>query len=241
VTGPGEPSDPAPTRARRRSARESTTGDGARPGRSEAAERTSAEARAAEARAVARQRLIDSRLTPNAISLTGLALHVVAAVLIVMELFVPGAIAFAVGSCADALDGRYSRMSGKGTQFGAFLDSTLDRVEEGLVLAAVGVVFASQGDEPAVAATVVAVLGSLMVSYTRARAEALGVECKVGLAQRPPRVVILALGILLGGISVGGVSPVAVAVYALALLTSVTAVQRVLHVRNALREAGDTA
>jgi CDP-diacylglycerol---glycerol-3-phosphate 3-phosphatidyltransferase len=189
-------------------------------------------------RDVARQRLIDSRLTPNAISLTGFALNIVAAVLIVQELFVLGGVTFFLGSCADALDGRYSRMSGKGTQFGAFLDSTLDRVEEGVVLAAVGVVFAGQGDQAAVAATIVAVLGSLMVSYTRARAEALGVECKVGLAQRPPRVMILALGILLGGVTIGSLSLLAVSVYALALLTSVTALQRVLHVRTKLREAG---
>ena len=89
----------------------------------------------------------------------------------------------------DTLDGRYSRMSGKGTLFGAFLDSTLDRIEEGIVLAAVAGYFAATGDDFAAAMCVVAVLGSLMVSYTRARAEALGVECKVGLATRPVRVV----------------------------------------------------
>ena len=85
----------------------------------------------------------------------------------------------------DTLDGRYSRMSGKGTQFGAFLDSTLDRLEEGIVLTAVGAYFAWQHSQLAVAACVAAVLFSLMVSYTRARAEALGVQCKVGLATRP--------------------------------------------------------
>ena len=95
----------------------------------------------------------------------------------------------------DTLDGRYSRMSGKGTLFGAFLDSTLDRIEEGIVLTAVAAYFASRGDELAVAAVVVVVLGSLMVSYTRARAEALGVECKVGLATRPVRVVVLSVGL----------------------------------------------
>ena len=197
----------------------------------------SSEARSADVRAVARQRLIDSRLTPNAISLTGFALNIVAAGLITQRLFVLGAVAFAVGSAMDALDGRYSRMSGKGTEFGAFLDSTLDRVEEGVVLAAVGAVFAAEGDAVAVAATVVAVLGSLMVPYTRARAEALGVECKVGLAQRPPRVVLLGLGIFFGaGAGLGDFSLLAPAIYALAVLTSVTALQRVLHVRNKLRE-----
>ena len=91
-----------------------------------------------------RNRLIESRLTPNAISLTGFALNVVAAVLIWQELFIWGGIAFIVGSVCDTLDGRYSRMSGKGTQFGAFLDSTLDRIEEGIVLTAVAYVFAKR-------------------------------------------------------------------------------------------------
>ena len=98
----------------------------------------------------------------------------------------------------DTLDGRYSRMSGKGTLFGAFLDSTLDRIEEGIVLAAVAWYFADLGDEVAAAACVASVLGSLMVSYTRARAEALGVECKVGIATRPVRVVILSIGLVFG-------------------------------------------
>ena len=100
-------------------------------------------------------------------------------------LYFLGGIAFIVGSVMDTLDGRYSRMSGKGTPFGAFLDSTLDRIEEGIVLTAVAADFAREGRSGAAAAVVVAVLASLMVSYTRARAEALGVECKVGIATRP--------------------------------------------------------
>src|ERR671922_3019166 len=137
---------------------------------------------AREYQALMRNRLIESRLTPNAISLTGFFLCLVSAVLVWEEWFIVGGIAFIVGSVCDTLDGRYSRMSGKGTPFGAFLDSTLDRIEEGIVLIAVAAVFATQGDDLAVAAVVAAVLASLMVSYTRARAEALGVECKVGIA-----------------------------------------------------------
>ena len=94
----------------------------------------------------------------------------------------------------DMLDGRYSRMSGKGTPFGAFLDSTLDRIEEGVVLAAVARLLREAGRRAVVGATVLAVVGSYMVSYTRARAEALGVECKVGIASRAVRVVILSAG-----------------------------------------------
>src|SRR5690349_2873597 len=164
-------------------------------------------------RELMRNRLIESRLTPNAISLTGFALNVVAAALVWQELYIWGGIAFIVGSVCDTLDGRYSRMSGKGSQFGAFLDSTLDRIEEGVVLTAVAAVFAKEHKEFAAAAVVVAVLASLMVSYTRARAEALGVECKVGIANRAVRVVILSAGILLEGFGVSALEP---AVYVLA-------------------------
>jgi CDP-diacylglycerol--glycerol-3-phosphate 3-phosphatidyltransferase len=183
-----------------------------------------------------RNRLIESRLTPNAISLTGFALNLAAAGLIVARLFFLSGIAFIIGSVMDTLDGRYSRMSGKGTPFGAFLDSTLDRLEEGIVLTAVGAYFASLHDQVAVAAVVVAVLFSLMVSYTRARAEALGVECKVGLATRPVRVVILSIGLVFArGASLGHFQLLAPAVYVLAALTVITTVQRILHVRSQLR------
>ncbi|MFL5823653.1 MAG: CDP-alcohol phosphatidyltransferase family protein [Solirubrobacteraceae bacterium] len=183
-----------------------------------------------------RDRLIESRLTPNAISLTGFALNVAAAGLIFARLFFLAGIAFIVGSIMDTLDGRYSRMSGKGTAFGAFLDSTLDRLEEGIVLIAVGAYFASQNNEAATAATVAAVLGSLMVSYTRARAEALGVACKVGLATRPVRVVILAAGLVFArGASLGDFELLAPSVYALAGLTALTTVQRIVHVRSQLK------
>ena len=186
-------------------------------------------------RELARTRLIESRLTPNAISLTGLALNVLAAVLVWQRLFFLGGVAFIVGSIMDTLDGRYSRMSGKGTPFGAFLDSTLDRIEEGIVLTAVAGYFAARHNEAAAAGVVVAVLASLMVSYTRARAEALGVECKVGLATRPVRVVILSIGLVLAkGASLGNFELLEPAVYVLAALSVVTVAQRIWHVRRAL-------
>src|SRR5436309_7036610 len=193
---------------------------------------------APETQELMRNRLIESRLTPNAISLTGFVLNVVAAVLVTQRLFFLAGVAFIVGSVMDTLDGRYSRMSGKGTAFGAFLDSTLDRAEEGIVLAAVAAYFSSRGDDLAVAAVVVTVLGSLMVSYTRARAEALGVECKVGIATRPVRVVILSIGLLFArGASLGDFQLLAPAIYVMAVLTTFTVLQRVFHVRSALRGA----
>jgi CDP-diacylglycerol--glycerol-3-phosphate 3-phosphatidyltransferase len=187
---------------------------------------------------IVQQRLIESRLTPNAISLTGFVLNLAAAVLLFERWFFLSGIAFIVGSIMDTLDGRYSRMSGKGTPFGAFLDSTLDRLEEGIVLTAAGAYFAWKHDELAVAAVVIAVLASLMVSYTRARAEALGVECKVGVANRPVRVVILSVGLVFArGASLGHFFLLAPAIYVLAALSIFTVGQRIWHVRKALTAA----
>ncbi len=194
---------------------------------------------AQEFRSFARDRLIESRLTPNAISSAGFVLNLLAAFLVTQRLFFCAGLAFIVGSVMDTLDGRYSRMSGKGTLFGAFLDSTLDRVEEGVVLAAVAGYFAARGNDFAAAMCVVAVLSSLMVSYTRARAEALGVECKVGLATRPVRVVVLSIGLVFArGASLGDFQLLAPSIYVLAALATFTVIQRVWHVRGVLAREG---
>jgi CDP-diacylglycerol--glycerol-3-phosphate 3-phosphatidyltransferase len=188
-----------------------------------------------ERREIVRNALIESRLTPNAISLTGFVLCVVAAVLVAERLFFLSGVVFIIGSVCDTLDGRYSRMSGKGSPFGAFLDSTLDRIEEGVVLTTVAAYFAARDMQFAVAACVVAVLASLMVSYTRARAEALGVECKVGIATRAVRVVILSVGLLFAkGAGLADFELLAPAVYVLAGLSTITVLQRIFHVRKAL-------
>ena len=190
-----------------------------------------------ELRAYARERLIESRLTPNAISMAGLVGNLIAAGLVTQRLFFLAGIAFVVGSVMDTLDGRYARISGKGTLFGAFLDSTLDRIEEGIVLTAIAAYFAELGDQLAVAACVATVLGSLMVSYTRARAEALGVECKVGLATRPVRVVLLSIGLVFGaGELIAGVDLLEASIYVLTVLTVFTVGQRVWHVRGELQK-----
>jgi CDP-diacylglycerol--glycerol-3-phosphate 3-phosphatidyltransferase len=204
-----------------------------------AAERRGGEPRArGELSETMRNKLIESRLTPNAISLTGFVGNVIAAVLVWQRYFFLAGIAFILGSVMDTLDGRYSRMSGKGTPFGAFLDSTLDRVEEGIVLTAVAAYFSARGHDLSVAIVVVAVLASLMVSYTRARAEALGVECKVGIATRPVRVVILSIGLLFAkGAGLGDFELLEAAVYVLAALSVITMFQRIFHVRRELLRA----
>jgi CDP-diacylglycerol--glycerol-3-phosphate 3-phosphatidyltransferase len=186
---------------------------------------------AAEMRAVARNRLIESRLTPNAISLTGFVGNLIAAALILHHDFVLAGIAFILGSLCDMFDGRYSRMSGKGTPFGAFLDSTTDRIGEAFMLGAIALVFARDGNDVALAFAFAAVAGSFLVSYTRARAEALGLKGDVGIGSRAERVVVIVTGLVLAP---WGVLPWAI--YLLTATAWITVVQRVLAVRSQLRQ-----
>ncbi|MGB1583513.1 MAG: CDP-alcohol phosphatidyltransferase family protein [Solirubrobacterales bacterium] len=180
----------------------------------------------------ARNRLIDSRLTPNAISMVGLLGNLAAVGFIFAGWWIPAGLAFVFGSVMDLLDGKYSRMSGKATLFGAFLDSSLDRIEEGFVLAAIAWQFARGGDDWAATAVVLAVTGSIMVSYTRARAEALGIECKVGIASRAVRVVIISVGLFLADLTIDDTElfVLKAAIYLLAVMSLFTMLQRIWHV-----------
>jgi len=166
-------------------------------------------------------------ITPNQITVVGAALNLVAAVLVAQDRLLTAGIVFVVASCFDMLDGALARIAQKVTPFGAFLDSTLDRASEGAILVAVAYSFARQGHPVDVALVVVALLGSLLVSYTRARAEALGLECKVGLMSRPERIVLIAIGLFFN------VLPYVI--YILAALTTFTVVQRVVHTYRELR------
>jgi CDP-diacylglycerol--glycerol-3-phosphate 3-phosphatidyltransferase len=168
-------------------------------------------------------------VTPNVATFLGLLLNgLTAAVLAAGHLRIGGALALFAG-IFDMFDGALARVQNKKTVFGAFLDSTLDRYSEGLVLLGV-LLFAVW--QPAsvtrtwvVALTYVAALSSLMVSYTKARAEGLGLECKIGLMARPERVILLAAGLILGG---SYYLPWTMGV--LALTSTATAVQRIAHV-----------
>jgi CDP-diacylglycerol--glycerol-3-phosphate 3-phosphatidyltransferase len=192
---------------------------------------------AAPSRTPFQQWLVDLPLTPNAISLAGLIGNLVAAVLIWQEHFLLAGIAFIIGSVMDTLDGRYSRMSGKGTTFGAFLDSTLDRIEEGIVLVAVVMVYAKHGDDVNAGIAALAAVSSLLVSYTRARAEGLGLDGKAGIGNRAVRVVILSVGLCLGGHELfDGVDLLPASIWVLAALGVFTTAQRMWHVRSQLRD-----
>ncbi|MDQ3894084.1 MAG: CDP-alcohol phosphatidyltransferase family protein [Actinomycetota bacterium] len=180
--------------------------------------------------------LARTRLSPDALTASGVALCAAAAILVYFEyrseilFYYLGSAVFVVGSILDILDGALARRSGRGTPFGAFLDSTTDRISEALVLGAIGLVFMRHGDEVALAFTFAAVVGSFLVSYTRARAEALGLKGDVGLGSRAERVVVIAIGL--------AVAPWGLLPWAIYLLTAtawITVVQRVLHVRAQLQ------
>ena len=151
-----------------------------------------------------------------------------AAWLIIERQWVAAGFVYVAFSLADSLDGTLARAQGTVTRFGAFLDSTMDRVAEGIILGALGVTFAQDGHEWAVAAAFVALTASFIVSYTRARSEGLGVDDnKGGLMGRPERLVLTGAGIFLA--SLGWVLEIIVLV--LAALSVATAAQRIWHVR----------
>jgi CDP-diacylglycerol--glycerol-3-phosphate 3-phosphatidyltransferase len=174
-------------------------------------------------------------VTPNVLTATGVSLCLAAAVLVPFEnhgtllFFWLAAGIFVVGSLLDILDGALARVGGKTTPFGAFIDSTTDRVGEGAMLAAIALVFARHGRDWAVVLAVAAVVGSFLVSYTRARAEALGLRGDVGLGSRAERVVLITAGLVFA--PWGGL-PWAIVV--LAATAWLTVVQRILHVRTQL-------
>jgi CDP-diacylglycerol--glycerol-3-phosphate 3-phosphatidyltransferase len=179
--------------------------------------------------------LARTRVTPNALTTAGVTLCLAAAVLVPFEsrhqllFYWLGAFVFVVGSILDILDGALARAGGKSTAFGAFLDSTTDRVGEGAMLAAIGLVLAREGNNTAVVFTVVAVAGSFLVPYVRAKAEALGLRGDVGLGSRAERVVVITAGLVLAP---WGLLPWAI--YLLAATSWITVLQRVLHVRKQL-------
>jgi CDP-diacylglycerol--glycerol-3-phosphate 3-phosphatidyltransferase len=185
--------------------------------------------------------LTRTRVTPNALTTSGVSLCLAASVLVFFEyryewlFYWLGAVVFVVGSILDILDGALARAGGKTTPFGAFLDSTTDRVGEGAMLGAIALVFHRHGQTVALALTFAGVAGSFLVSYTRAKAEALGLRGDVGLGSRAERVVVITGGLVLAPISIW------LLVGAIALLTAtawLTVVQRILFVRKQLRERG---
>jgi phosphatidylinositol phosphate synthase len=181
--------------------------------------------------------LARTRVSPNALTAAGVATCIVSAVVVYFEYrnellaFWLGAALFTIGSIMDILDGALARRSGKATPFGAFVDSTTDRIGEGFMLGAIALIFSRDGNEVALAFAIAALGGSFLVSYTRSRAEALGLKGDVGIGSRAERVVVIVSGLVLAP---WGVLPWAI--YLLAVTAWITVLQRVLSVRAQMRE-----
>jgi phosphatidylglycerophosphate synthase len=180
--------------------------------------------------------LARTRISPNALTAAGVLLCAAASVLVYFEYrhelaaFWLGAATFIVGSILDVLDGALARRSGKATPFGAFVDSTTDRMSEAFMLGAIALVFARDDNEVALGFTFAAVAGSFLVSYTRARAEALGLKGDVGVGSRAERVFVISAGLILAPWGA-----LQWAIYLLTLTAWVTVLQRVLSVRAQLK------
>lgn len=185
---------------------------------------------------------------PNILSLLGLALSGAAAILYGTGNFFWAAWVVVLAGTCDVLDGLLARITGKTSRFGAFFDSTLDRFSEvflflglawyfsggRLAFGVVGGDTSSIRSPVAVLFIVLAIGGSFMVSYTRARAEGLGIECKIGFMQRPERMVLLIIGSLLASLPAVGLWIMKICLFLLALLSNFTALQRMVHVKKQL-------
>lgn len=174
--------------------------------------------------------LVRLGVSANAITVSSVVANAGVAVLLGQGLFVAGGIALLLVNALDFLDGAVARLSGQASDFGAFLDSVCDRYSELLVFLGLVVWYGGQGDQVALAVVFLATAGSVMVSYTRARAEGLGYGGEVGLLQRPERIVLLGIGLLLTPWLLFWI------LVLLAVLTNVTAVQRIVHVRRQVGE-----
>ena len=181
-----------------------------------------------------------TKLTPDMLTLAGVSLCLGGAILVGFEdrneklFFWLGGFLFVIGSIADILDGALARAASKGTVFGAFLDSTFDRLGEAAMLAAIGLVFMRNGNEIALVATFAAVIGSFLVSYTRAKAEALGLRADIGFGSRVERVVLITVGLFLAPWDL-----LQWPIYLLAAMAWITVFQRMLFVRKQLRELAE--
>ena len=170
-------------------------------------------------------------VTPNSVTVAGLILVFAASLLIWQRSLLLGAVFLALGASLDAIDGGLARAQGGGTPFGAFLDSTLDRTGEALVYLGIVAFWLNRTAQPFVPVMLaaLALCGSFLVSYSRARAEAVGFTAFNGLAPRPERLIILILGLALAGLGYAIALPVAMGL--IAILAWVTVAQRIWNVR----------
>ena len=170
----------------------------------------------------------DSPITPNMLTLFGLFITAVGALLVATGQLLIGGIVLAFAGFFDIFDGALARAAGKVYRYGAFLDSTIDRYSEGVVYLGILIYFLNHHDGLRPIIVLIALAGSFLVSYVRARAQSLGFTCDVGILARPERVVIIVAGLILESVPIlARFEPLTIALVILAIGTNFTAVQRV--------------
>jgi CDP-diacylglycerol--glycerol-3-phosphate 3-phosphatidyltransferase len=175
--------------------------------------------------------LVKTHLTPNAVTCLGLLITIAAAVLISLNhAFAAGFVVLFAG-LFDMLDGALARRTNKVTKFGGVLDSTLDRLSEAAVLIGIAVLYANRHSTWGVALAGITLISSQLVSYIRAKAEALNINCEIGIFTRPERVVILSVGLLLSKFD----NVLLIALAIIAALSFFTAGQRLFFVRKKIK------
>jgi len=167
-------------------------------------------------------------ISPNALTLTGLVISLVSAVIVGSGYLLAGGLVMLFSGLFDMIDGALARSTGKTTKFGALMDSVSDRVSEAALLCALLVMYTLRGSTPGAFLAAAALVGSFLTSYIRARAEGLGLECRVGMFTRAERVIVLGLGLILDQALWRYGALVAVAI--LAAFSYVTVVQRMAYV-----------
>jgi CDP-diacylglycerol--glycerol-3-phosphate 3-phosphatidyltransferase len=163
---------------------------------------------------------------PNQVTLVELFINLLVVVFLLNGWLITAGMLFLLAGLFDVVDGSLARLTRQVTPFGAFLDSTIDRVSEGIIFAAIAYRFALTGESLAVACVVLALIGAMLTSYTRARAESLGISCKVGLVSRSERVMLISAGLIF--------NQLVMIIYLLVALTAWTVLQRIYHVRRRL-------
>ena len=170
--------------------------------------------------------LVKLGFSPSGLTVIGVLISCVAAALISQGLLAIGGIVMLVAGIFDMFDGAVARMTDRATKFGALFDSVMDRVSEAVVLLGLLWFYIEDGEQLGAVLVYVSIVGSTLVSYVRARAEGLGIECKGGLMQRPERVASLGVGIIVGQ---WWEPAVLIVLGVIAVLTVVTTVQRVVE------------
>jgi len=182
--------------------------------------------------------LARTRITPNTLTIAGFLVSVVAGVVIALDYLLIGGGLILFSGVFDMLDGSLARAKGQSTRFGALLDSTLDRLAEAAVLLGLLILYLDKNTTWEPVLIYITFVGSVSVSYVRARAEGLGMKCEVGLFTRPERVIVLALGILL---TYWIDKAILITLSILAIMVWVTVLQRIIHVQQQSRSKNQKA